>query len=452
MSRYNKEVAIEKGAKLSAPSLTQRFARGVSWNVVLALANQGSSFVVSILLASELGRRTFGQFAVVQSTLVTISGIAQVATGITAAKFVAQNRVNQKEAAADIIRLCQSFTFFTGLVGGCTLILASRELSHTTLGAPELSSGFVVAAGAAVFLTMNASQLGALAGLEAFRASGTSALLTGVSHVLLCVAGARRFGLQGAFLGLLASSLLRWAIFRYVLRRAARQHGIVIGRAKSGTQRTVIMTFALPAALCGISSMISMWLGNVLLARQAHGFDLVALYAAAFQLRLAVILLPMLFNGVGISLLNFHQGLRDELGYRRAYWVNVKIGVATTLIGAIIMALLGRPLLNLYGKGFEGAFPILNILLVSAALEGAAASVFQSLMSRGRMWLALFSIVLPRDCLFVVAAFGLIPIYGGIGLALASSIAWLLGSMLTLFVSRKVGLTLGYDACPKTGR
>ena len=56
----------------------ERMTRGVAWNTVGTAFNQGSTFLVNIILAHLLARRAFGHYALIQTTLSVTSAIAQL--------------------------------------------------------------------------------------------------------------------------------------------------------------------------------------------------------------------------------------------------------------------------------------------------------------------------------------------------------------------------------------
>ena len=69
-------------------SLRARLTRGLTWNIAGALFAQGSLFLCNIVLANILGRTGYGEFGMIQNTILTLAGVAQLATGFTATKHV----------------------------------------------------------------------------------------------------------------------------------------------------------------------------------------------------------------------------------------------------------------------------------------------------------------------------------------------------------------------------
>ena len=82
-----------------AQSLRQRFLRGVSWNLVGTSLAQGSVFAANVMIANRLGPQVFGEFSLLQNTALTLGAIAQVATGITATRYIAEYRASDPEPA-----------------------------------------------------------------------------------------------------------------------------------------------------------------------------------------------------------------------------------------------------------------------------------------------------------------------------------------------------------------
>src|SRR5207253_5798020 len=221
--------------------IKERLAFGISWNVLSVLFMQGSTFLVNVALANLLGRQHFGEFAVIQTTLMTVAGLGQMATGVTAAKYVAETRISRKRIAGQILGLCSVVSLVTGLVCCGLLFVRANWIAAEILNAPQLNVDLSIAAAVALFLTMNAYQVGALAGLEAFRSSAILSSTLGIFHVITCIVGAWLFGLDGALVGFLLSSAVRWACFGRLVQVEGRQQGIKTDWSGWRNQRQVML-------------------------------------------------------------------------------------------------------------------------------------------------------------------------------------------------------------------
>ena len=296
---------------MPSTNLRSRLQHGISWNIVSAIFTQGSVFLTNVFVANLLGKEVFGEFGMIQSTLLTMSGIAQVATGMTATKYVAEFRSTNKEKAGRILGLCSAFTFITACIACLLLLVGAPWLATTTLKAPHLSRGLMIASGFVLFSVINGYQTGALAGLEGYRALARAGVIQGGVHLAVCTLSAWYFGLDGVLGGLTFSAFFRWYIHKRALHLESCKHSIAIIYTNFWLERKILFGFALPAAISGFTSMPALWLANSFLVRQSEGFAQIGLYSAANTFRTIVMFLPILLNSVGMSLLNNQIGSRD---------------------------------------------------------------------------------------------------------------------------------------------
>ncbi len=428
-----------------------RFASGVVFSLVAAVFNAGSTFAVNVAIANFLGRETFGEFAIVLNTLLTIANVAALGTGLTVTKYVAEFRSVDRDKAGRIMALCTAIATLMGSLLAITLLVGAPWLARLALSEPQLTLGLRLTAVVVFFNVTNFVYSGVLAGLEAYPALAKAGVISGTAYLLACVAGAYVGGRDGALAGLAISVGVQWLTLRFFWRRECARQRIVADYGRMGAEREAILKFALPAALSGLSSMPALWLANTALVRQADGYAQWALYAAAANLRVTALFLPTLLNSVGMSLLNNARGLGDRGRYRKVYGGNLAMAGGVTLTGAVGMALVGPALLSFFGRGFEGGYPVLVVLLVSTLFEALTMAVRQVVQSHGKMWLSLFILALPRDGLIVLLAYKLTPAYGAVGLALAYTAGWGLVLILNTIAAWHLGWGMWGETPSSTG-
>jgi O-antigen/teichoic acid export membrane protein len=421
-------------------SLRTRFQRGVVWSIAAALASSALNFILNILVARLLGRDGFGQFGIVQSTIATVAGLGQLAMGFTATKFVAEFRTAAPARAGRIIGLCSVVALVSGSVAAVVLYVMAPWLAATSLKAPELSGVLQVASVIVFFTVLTGYQMGTLAGFENYRALAFLALGSGAANLVASGLGAHFWGVGGAVTGLGCASAVQWVMFRWTVDAACRREGITISRRGLHSERHLLVSFALPAALGGLSSLPALWLGNAFLVRNADGFAQMALYTAAFSLRSFVFFLPSLVNRVSMSLLNHQRGLRNWHGYGRVFKMNLVATVGAVLAGALIVGTLGPWLLRAFGKDFRVGFPVLLVLLIAAVVESITGSLYQVVQAESRMWSSIFVIMLPRDLLIVLISYHLVPRMGALGLATAYTAGWSMACIATAIFAARIGI------------
>jgi O-antigen/teichoic acid export membrane protein len=425
-----------------ASGLATRLRTGLTWNLIAAVFTQGATFAVNIAIANLLGRQIFGEYAMIQSTVLTLATVAQLATGYTATKYVAEFRVRDPERAGSILGLCSIVSAAAAGVAALALAAAAPWLAAAVLHAPHLTAGLGLASVVVFFTAMNGYQIGALAGLESYRALAVAGAIGGVGSAAICTVAAWSAGLNGALAGLGLGAFCQWVVLRRWLAIEAARHGIAIGR-HSGPWRdmAILWKFALPATLSGFVSLPALWLASTFLVRQPGGYEQMALYVAASNFRTLVLFVPNVINNVGMSLLNNQKGSSDDRRYRKVFWTNLGLTAGAVVTGATAVVLLGPWLLTVFGRGFVEGYPVLALLMLSTIPEAVGAATYQVVQAEARIWLSLFAIVLPRDAALAILSYVLSPSYGALGLAAAYTLAWTLAFGMYVYVARKVSVT-----------
>jgi len=420
--------------------LRGRFRSGITWNSVAVLVVNGATFAVTVLAANMLGKRLFGAYAVVQSTLMTVAMIATFATGAMTAKYVAEFRSAAKERAGRVLALCQLFALASGLVAAGLVILGRHWLAAHVLREPALAGSLAIAAAAIPFLILNAVQTGALVGLEQFKSVAQSGVWTSLQFIALAAFALWAGGMEGAFAAFGINALSQFLLLRWHLGKRLSTHGIAVDYRTCWKERNILHRFALPAAMSGFTAMPALWLANVCLVRQADGYSQMAEYGAANTLRLMVLILPNIVSVVGLSMLNYQKGLGDDYTYRRTYLAGLALCAGAVLGGVAAMLLAGPWLLAIFGKGFGQSHTVLLILLLSTLPEAMAVSAYQVIQSQEKMWLSFFLVALPRDGAIVFLAAIWAPVFGAAGLACAYAAGWLVALLSILLLVRRLGL------------
>ena len=418
--------------------LRWRFLRGLSWNLVGTVFNQGSTFVVNIVLARIWGLPLFGEYALVLSTVTAVTAVAQLATGLTATRYVAEYRTTNPARAGRVLALCARVSTVAGIISSAALIVTSPWLSGA-FGQPQLAFAVVIAAVSVAPNVMSGFMTGALAGLERYPTIGRVGIVSGLLYGTTAVLGGWFGGLQGALVGVASSAIVQMLLLRRALTaETARQH--VVQTSGDFTERRILHTFAIPAALNGLLYLPAVWAINAWLMRRADGYNQVALLAAAGTFRTFALFVPSILNNVGMSLLNNQRGANDEHQYRRVYWTNVVAGGVLVTSASAAMATMGPWLLGLFGRDFAAGYTIMLTLLVAATMETLTHATLHALRTQERVWTIFFGVVLPCYTTILVVAGMRTPTAGALGAAQGYAWGWTLAFALSLVLVGRVGL------------
>ena len=417
-----------------------RMARGVSWNLIGTVFNQGSTFLVNVVLANLWGVRTFGEYAIVQSTVVTVVQVAQLATGYTATRFVAEYRASDPERASRLLGLCAIVSGVMGAVATAILLLGAPVLARIALGEPALASALAVAALMVFPSVMNGFMTGALAGLESYPALGRVGILSGVGYAAACTLGGWAGGLHGAFAGVAVSAIFQALVLRRALLYEARAQHIEFRLSEAAREKDALVTFAIPAALNSFAYVPAIWLANTVVVSQPGGYEQIALFAAANNFRTVALFVPSVMNTVGMSLLNNQRGAGDERRFRRVFWANLALTASVAVGGAAVLGVLGRWLLTWFGAGFSPAAPVLLPLLVASVLETSTLAMLHPVQNQNRVWTVFATVMLPCCAALVLGAWTWVPALGALGLAWAYVAGWSLALLSSVVLVMRLGL------------
>ena len=422
------------------PNISRRLQIGASWGLVGSVVNAAINFAVAVLLARMLGKDGFGEYAVVQSTMMTVAGVAQLATGYTSNKYVAEFRSSDKMRTARIIGFCSIVSWVTAILALIAMAASARWLAAVMLEQPQLALSFMAASATVFFSVLNGYQLGVLAGLECYKQIAKVTVIGAGVNLIGCGMGAWLAGLEGVVIGLSVSALIQWSVARVELTVAARKEGVMPIYREATKEKAIFFKFALPAAISGFISMPALWMANSFLVRTSDGLEQMAVFAAASTLRSLVLFLPAILNRVTTSLMNNHRGLSESGSYRDAFRLNLLLTSGVAVLGAITIAIIGHWLLGMFGKSFQNGYPVLLIMLAVTIIEVIFNAVYQIVQSNEKMWLSFLTIVGPRDVAIVILAMYLVPQWGAVGLASAYGFSWLLALVLVSILAFRIGL------------
>lgn len=425
-----------------ATGLRSRFQTGVVFNLIGAVFNQGSTLAFNIIAANLLGRRGFGEYAMVQTTVVSFALIAQFAVPYSTTKYVAEFRASDPVRAGRILGMMTVLSFLIAGIFSLAFLTASPWIASSVLKTPPLALTLAIASSVLMFTALNGFLMGALAGVEAYRRLAGALTWSGIGYLAICSALAWAGGLNGAVIGLALSALTQCVLLAIALRKECSLQGIDVRFYGFAPERNAILKFNLPAGLIGLTSGPAFWLPSAFLIREPQGYSQMAIYSAAFSLTAIVLFLPNIANIVGMSIINQQKGTGNSPEYRLSFWINLAVTVVVIFCGVGIFALLGPELLRVFGRSYKDGYSVLLILLLSTVPQGLALAVGQIVHTQGKLWLFFLAVAIPRDALIIVLAYFLIPTYGARGLATAYVAGWTLAALATVAIVFRIGIGL----------
>jgi O-antigen/teichoic acid export membrane protein len=421
--------------------LRDRLIKGSIFNFLAIAFNQGSTLLINILVARILLKAGYGEYSMIYSTLVTSSALTQLATGSTAAKYVAEFRTINPLRTGNIIGLCYTLSILLGTFFSLSIFFLGNTLACEVLAAPHLVFSLKLGSIFLFFSSLNGYQTGVLAGFEAFSKLAKAGSLSGCINLLSVVFGAWFSGLNGAIMGLGLGSICRFLMHRHFLKLQLRIWNIRIQPLDGLTnEKSILLKFSIPSAFSGSFSMIISWYVIAFLARQSNGFSEVSLYSASANFKMLVVFVPMVINSVSTSLINHSRGLGEQASYDKIFSTNLIANFSITALAALTLSIFGNQALEVFGKDFTDGKMTLNLLLMASLFEVVGTCIYQHIYAQGKLWLSFFAIILPRDLTLLFSARYFIPKHGAAGLGAATCLSFFIAlttiSLLKLYLSR----------------
>ena len=350
------------------------------------LVLQASGMVASILAARILGKHAFGQLSIVRSTVTTFAVFAGSGLSMATTKCVAEFRTIDRKRAGELIGFLLNTAFF--LSGLATLIcfatampLASRAMNAASLAGPLRIGALLL-----VLQTVSGVQLGALAGLEEFRAVSLLSALEGVLTIAAVVGGAWLFGIAGALGGFVLAAVIAYPAKQLVLRARCAAAGIPISHHSIGGKTTMIWTLLLPSLLLAVSAQPFEWLGRIMLARQRNGYGELAVFSAAYAWGQAVSLIASQITSPSLPILANMYAARDRAGFLRLLKVVAMLTATCGLVAALPLMLLSKWILRAYGPAFVDGWPVLIVIALAFSVASLSSLLRAVLVATGQWW------------------------------------------------------------------
>lgn len=423
--RSDRLVALQLKAEafLFGNSLASSFVRGASWSLAGTILARGLTFVATIIAARTLGNTTYGELGMIQSTLLLCGAFAGNGVGVSLTRQVAELRNRDLVRVSKNIAAGLQLATVLGGALGLALLSLSDWIGAWVLGAPHLVQGLRYGAILLVLTVIGGAQLGALYGLQEFRAVAMIQVLRASCVAAGLVAGSL-YGLIEAVIGLIVGESVSVMFSAVVLHRVMDRSYVSIAYGKvDWLEFRHLWSFALPVLLSGIVMQPAVWFGNVTLVNQPMGYAKLGIFMAAEKWRELILFVPASLSQTVLSLLSNLHGTSDKKSYKKLFRLNLLIHLGLVIVPALGLTLVSQHAMSLFGAEFQQGWLTLSILATSAIPVVLNNVLGQVLQSGGSIWRR-FSLDLLLAGIYALLVVSLIPLWQENGMALASLLAF----------------------------
>ncbi|GFE58595.1 oligosaccharide flippase family protein [Geobacter sp. AOG1] len=410
----------------------RRIRSGLFWNLLTTIAGRSAGLIISIIISRALGKESFGEFSIIQSTILTFGVFAGFGAGLTATKHVAETFRTDPTRTGRILALAIILAIAFGSLMTVTLLLGSSLIATHILSAPHLTTFLQVASISLVASSLSGAQSGALAGFEAFQGLSKVNIYSGIVSILTVTAGVTLNGMTGALWGYNIAAVISCYLGARALGVVTRDKGIMPDYRNSVREWSVLWRFSLPTMLANTLVTPAAWACNAMLVNQPGGFSEMATYNIVTQWRQLLLFLPGIAAQVFLPIMSSRTS-SDRQESAKLLYLKTNIIIAVPFLMG--MTVLSPLIMALYGKSYMAQWPVFVVVQLATFAQIIQAPVITSWTADGRMWTNLLANGFWGVAL-VILSWMLIEL-GALGLGLALLISFLLYFVVIMILNRR---------------
>lgn len=450
-----REPAGDSGAAAGTPSLAKRVSglllgrgeRAVDRNNALIafgvrVASAAILFASQVLLARWMGAEEYGVYVYAWTVLLVLGGIATVGLNIGAIRIVSECRERRAyDALRGFLRAGRLCVFLAGTMIAVAVGLAALHMSARYGGGHWIAIAAVMIALPAYALTDVQD------GICRGSARIVSALLAPyVVRPLLILIGIVSMFVLDARIDATSTALIAvgatWAAWAFQSVLVARDMRRIVPPGPRAYETTAWMATTSPLLLMSIFDLMMQNIDIIVISNLLPPTQAGIYFTGAKTMALIL----FVHYAVGSAMANRFAAIATR-GDRHAMRACVRDAVRLTfwpsLAIAAVMLAAGRPLLSLFGPGFEDGFPVMCILaiaIIARAAIGPAEALLNMTGGQADCARALIIAALANLVLSLI----LTPLFGIVGAATAVASGMVLGAFINWrAIRRRLGIDTG---------
>ena len=399
-------------------------------------------FIVSVLVARQLGAEGSGVYYLALSVATIAGTLGRVGFDNTVVRFIAaHSSMNEWSDVRFTYRVAVVTTLVASLLLATVLFFSADWLATIVFSKPFVRDALQLSAVAVLPLALSMIHADSLRGLKNIAASQwIKTVLISLGTLALLFPFVRFWGATGAVAAYLAAVVLTVVVAGWLWHRALGTRGIsaLVDTTRSLTKGKIFSS-SLPLFSVALLGLVIQQAGTISLGIWG-AVDEVGIFNVAN--RLAALLLFPLMAMISILTPKFAAMHRQNnvQGLTRLARSSSRVLTCFAVPVSLGVALSSRFILSLFGQEFSEGYIVLNILLVGVVVNASTGAVAELLMMSGNEKIVSLGLALSA-LLTILLCLILVPLYGGVGAAIAMASGT---SLQNLFMLIKVKQKLGF--------
>ena len=336
---------------ISSRLLHSQLAKGFGITLLGSGVSKVTLMLATFLFTHLLGKDDFGSFSFIRNTLNIIFCISALNFVGLVTKFTAEAQYKSETKARLVLLFLFSLSVCTFI--GIGLLILPEATLNSIIGINSLN-GYFRAVGLLLPIFMLQPLIeGVFRGMKLFKLIGVLQISTSFLFVMLVGIGAYCSGVDGAVLGLLSYYLLYALISILIcIRRLPIKSSLSkLTMISLKSQFGILWIMIIPVFVLSFVEAPINWWAQVLMTKY-DTIGAVGSMSAILQIRNLLIIVPNYF----FSTFTAFQASFNAQGNQKQYFSNLKKAfcgcIFIGLCSALVLSMLGAPILGLYGSEY----------------------------------------------------------------------------------------------------
>lgn len=406
--------------------------KDIQWSFISLATASFAHLLLRIVLGRELGPSGLGLYTLVFT--VYMFGMQFAAFGIGAAltKYVAQYRDN-KIKVQEFVTSGVLGSLFSGSLIGILLYLLSSAISIRFFHIPEMIDFLKVTAFCFPFIAMNKAVIGTLNGMRKMKLFAVMNIVQNVAVLVITVILVHQLemGVRGAIFGFIVPTILIGLISLTFIKdyftTSSKRFCVVLKE---------ISWFGFYVVLANSIGIVNTQVDSLLIGRLLSEKE-VGYYAVAIMFMQGIELLPQAMQRVTTPIIAMNYG-KNELDKIRLIISNILTRVSIILLCiSVLLAIFGKFLISImFTEEFLPSYIPMLVLLIGYTIYAAFVSIGGCLASIDKVQIV-FRIGILCAMINILLNILLIPMFGLVGAASATSISLIFTTSVNLYFVRR---------------
>jgi O-antigen/teichoic acid export membrane protein len=400
-------------------------------------------FTTNIIIARYYGADTVGVVALVNSFIAIASLFVLFGTNTSIIKLIPQYQAKYSISSSYyIFKKSLTFIFVVGIFITVLLYFISPTIAETIFKNSDLTPYFIVASFFIFFISAKELNLGALRGLHDIKIFSILNLLPSAITLLAIIISTFHFYDKSMpiYIYILVPAFMFIVTYYFITikfkEKLPKKQEITINKIKFQE----ILTISFPMLLISSMHLVMSQTDIIMIGIYMSESD-VGLYVVAIKLALLTSFVLNAVNSVVSPKFSLYYHSGDMEALKKTAKDSSKLIFYTTFPILLFLLIFGKYILGIFGEEFESAYIILVILIAGQIINVYAGSIDSFLIMTGYQNnfqnILIFGLIIN-----VVLNIILIPIYGLIGAAIATTLSFIIWKILALMLmKREFGFT-----------